>query len=331
MKNSSLFLAALLFCAAGCGRTDSATDADPGADPGADTAQVQRPPATFTVSFALNGGSGDFAPVALDSGGAAGAPTAAPERAAHCFTGWFADSAATVKFDFGAPVRENVTAYAGWKRRHTVTLVNAGDALQRQTVCDGDTLTLAMPQKLDASFVDWYVDSGFTERFGGDCPVSSDTVLYARWVRALRIEVNEYSSSCPGYRNPFVFFAAYEDEEGTYSNELKSEEWSGAEVDKDGNYYSVTGSYSTGGEADAVCRAKGSGWYLPSKCEFSRMIRLTTPQPYQPFQNKTHYWTGTTYDASSAVSYESDSTNTLYWIGEKRNTDRYKVRCVWRP
>jgi hypothetical protein len=226
-----------------------------------------------------------------------------------------------------------LTIYAGWKKRHTVTLHNVSDAPQPLYVCDGDSLTLAMPQKPDVSFVDWYADSAFTVKFGGVTKASCDTTLYARWINALRVEVSEGDGySCNGLRNPFTFFAAYEDEPGTYSNTIKPINPNIAVGDyweENGDYYTIKGSNYSGGAADATCRSKGEGWYLPSKCEFSRMMRNNT-QPFQPFPDGVTYWTSSAV-GDYAVSYEKCKDESCWTIGQKRNTDRHKVRCVWRP
>lgn len=322
MKNISVFSAALLLLCAGCGGRDGATDT------GADTTKTPEP-ARFTLSYELSGGSGDFPPVAVDSGAAAAAPGGEPGRAAYCFAGWFADSSATSPFNFGAPVTKNLTAYAGWRKQHTVTLLSVGEEPQVQYVCDGDSMLLAEPAKDSVSFVGWYADSAFTVKFEGAKNLRRDTALYARWIRALRIDVTEYSATCNGMMNPFTFFAAYEDEPGTYSNKVSGSIHPTYYPDDNGNDYSVNGNNYIGGEAIAACRSKGDGWYLPSSCEFSNMAFLKKP-PFQPFPNGATYWTSTKI-GSDAKSYSSSEVDNAWIIGTVSSTNRYKVRCAWRP
>jgi uncharacterized repeat protein (TIGR02543 family) len=319
MKNIYLFAALLLLCA-GCGGADNA--------PQGETPPPPPPPAKFTLTFDLSGGSGSFAPVTVDSGEVAAAPDGAPAKPQHCFLGWFADSAATAIFSFGDPVAKNATAYAGWRARHTVTLHNVGDAPQPLYVCDGDSLILAMPQKPDVSFVDWYADSAFTVRFGEVGILRRDTALYARWINALRIEVKRDRDFCLALQKPFTFFAAYEDEEGTYTNQIVYKERPLYGYQLDDSIYN--GNSYHGGEADAACRSKGVGWYLPTECEFINMPLFNAQPPFHPFSVGSTYWTSSPQSSLDAIACEY---NEVHWtLGcVERKTNRYKVRCVWRP
>jgi uncharacterized repeat protein (TIGR02543 family) len=330
MKNSFVLAAALLFLCAGCGSADN-TSAGEGTGTGADTTKTQPtpppPPTKFTLTYDLTGGSGSFAPVVADSGDVVSAPAGNPDKPAHCFTGWFADSAATAAFDFGTPVRRNLTVYAGWKKQHTVTLLNAGDGPQHLPVCDGDTVLLAVPAKDNVSFVGWYGDSTYSVRFGSIGQLRSDTVLYARWINGIKVNAEADGYSCNGINNPFVFFVAYEDEDGTYSNKIK-EKSSVPLWDEEYNYYNVTGRNYTGGEADAACRSKGNGWYLPSQCEFSSM-KNATALLFQPLLREVAYWNAGTGGDGWSDTYEMfDGWSAL---DTDRNDRKHKVRCVWRP
>jgi uncharacterized repeat protein (TIGR02543 family) len=326
MKSTFLFFAALPLLCAGCGGA--------GAE-GSAGAEKETPPAPvkFTLSYNLNGGSGDFAPVTVDSGAVANAPSATPSKPDGCFTGWFADSAATAPFNFDAPVVASATVYAGWEKRHTVTLRNVGDAPQRLYVCDGDAVPLPMPEKPDVSFVDWYADSAYTVKFGGVGQLRGDTALYARWINALRVEVSERSFHCPLLEKTFTFFVAYEDEQGTYTNRMacKTRELYSRHDDSIYN-----GSSYSGGEADSVCRSKGDGWYLPSGCEFGNFsFAKSETLPFQPFSIGSAYWTSSntecSWDKASFTYCELSTYGDSWAIGRSDQNKRYKVRCAWRP
>ena len=84
--------------------------------------------AVFTVTFNVNGGTGEFAAQEIESGATATAPATKPNRAHYNFDGWFTSSDggttfAASAFSFDAAITANVTLYAKWTEiTHTVTL-----------------------------------------------------------------------------------------------------------------------------------------------------------------------------------------------------------------
>ena len=68
--------------------------------------------ASYTVTFDSNGGSTVRAQ-AVRNGAKAFKP-ADPTRDGHEFAGWYTDAACTEAYDFGLPVKENLTLYAKW-------------------------------------------------------------------------------------------------------------------------------------------------------------------------------------------------------------------------
>jgi uncharacterized repeat protein (TIGR02543 family) len=91
------------------------------------------------IIFDTNGGS-SIASQHMLPGTASVAP-AAPVRSGYTFTGWFADEALTSSYDFDSPVGSEITLYAGWQERETVTPVDkevllswTGDPKTTQTV-----------------------------------------------------------------------------------------------------------------------------------------------------------------------------------------------------
>ena len=65
-----------------------------------------------TVAFNSNGGT--TVPVQLVTDGGKAAEPPAPEKADYNFSGWYADSAFALPYDFGRPVTGNITLYAKW-------------------------------------------------------------------------------------------------------------------------------------------------------------------------------------------------------------------------
>ncbi len=71
---------------------------------------------TFTVTFDLNGKPGT-APVSQNvaDGKTAAIPVTDPAADGLEFTGWYIEKECINKYDFSAPVTDNITLYAGWK------------------------------------------------------------------------------------------------------------------------------------------------------------------------------------------------------------------------
>ena len=68
--------------------------------------------ASYTVTFDSNGGSAVKAQT-VRSGAKASKP-ADPAKEGYSFAGWYTDAACTEAYDFGLPVKENLTIYAKW-------------------------------------------------------------------------------------------------------------------------------------------------------------------------------------------------------------------------
>jgi uncharacterized repeat protein (TIGR02543 family) len=274
----------------------------------------------YTVTFDL-GNSNQTQSV--DSGSVAQKP-AAPTKADSCFLGWYTSSACTDTFDFATPITANITVYAGWSKRHTITFVlNGGTGVTKCYVCDSVALSLPdEPTKDGYSFVDWCIDSVFSapffpyelinippwqgESYFIPLRVTKDTTLYALWINGEKIHRNMDNNSR-------FYWCAYEDEPGLYTNQTTGND-------------TYNGRKNTGGEANDACRSRGAGWYLPALNEI-----------YRP-DSSGNYWT------SSVSGYSYD--NAAYYIriklsevdysyswqsGSDLRTKQMRVRCVWRP
>ncbi|NYD28282.1 InlB B-repeat-containing protein [Leucobacter aridicollis] len=153
------------------------------ADVVSDAAELTLAP--VTVSFEPNGGSAvDGATVPF--GEAVAAPVD-PVRDGFTFAGWFVDAAGTVRYDFAAPVVEDVMLYAGWTEivvePHTVTFDSAGgSAVDPVTVPDGEAVAAPVDPVRDGfTFAGWFVDAAGTVRYDFAAPVVEDVMLYAGW------------------------------------------------------------------------------------------------------------------------------------------------------
>ncbi len=91
-----------------------------------------------TVTFDLNGRSGK-APEAqkIEKGQKAVRPANDPSAFGYRFTDWYKEAACTNKYDFTAPVTENITVYAGWEKLDVPD--NGVSALDPKPVITDDT------------------------------------------------------------------------------------------------------------------------------------------------------------------------------------------------
>ena len=136
----------------------------------------------YTVTFDSNGGSAVEAQ-SVSSGARASRP-ADPTLDGSQFAGWYADAALTEAYDFGLPVKANLTLYAKWDaNEYTVTFVsNGGTSVSRQTVSYGARASRPADPTLDGhAFKGWYTDKSLTEAYDFGSAVESDLALYAKW------------------------------------------------------------------------------------------------------------------------------------------------------
>lgn len=121
-----------------------------------------------------------------------------PVRAGYTFRGWYKDATCTVPFEFDrVMVSGNTSIYAGWtdnaSASYTVTYdmnyygvrirtymhyVKEGDAARR--LYDN---SLDNPARAKFAFAGWYADANGSAAYDFTAPVTSDTVIYAKWMR----------------------------------------------------------------------------------------------------------------------------------------------------
>lgn len=115
-----------------------------------------------------------------------------PQREGNfLFTGWYADKACTKKFDFGAPINEDTTIYAGWEEAAgdvvTVTYMwNYEDApdggvCNVATVQSGRKVSSYAATRENYYLEGWYTDASCTQKFDFDQRIEENHTLYARW------------------------------------------------------------------------------------------------------------------------------------------------------
>ena len=157
----------------------------------------KNPPATYTVSFNANGGSGAPSSVTKTDGVTLYLPTTEPNRSNYEFLGWSTSSTATspTYYAGGSFSRNaNTTLYAVWEyspETYTVRYnANGGTgAPSSQTKTYGVNLTLSstIPTRSGYNFLGWSTSSTATSASysaGGSYTANSGATLYAVWEKA---------------------------------------------------------------------------------------------------------------------------------------------------
>ncbi|MCR5250956.1 MAG: InlB B-repeat-containing protein [Lachnospiraceae bacterium] len=141
---------------------------------------------SVTVTFDPKGGSA-VAPQTIRTGSCATEPEA-PVREGYFFGGWHVDEGCTdgSVFDFGTPVKANITLYAKWKTLHSVSFdANGGSgSMESLQVADGEYLTFPdcefAPANAEKAFTRWFVD-GYYHYPGSRLKVTKDLTVQAQW------------------------------------------------------------------------------------------------------------------------------------------------------
>jgi len=148
------------------------------------TAHWTAAPVYYTVVFDAAGGAPALTAQAVQAGGLAAAPTAAPTKAGYTFAGWFAPEAAA-PFDFAnTPITAGLTLTAHWTAApvyYTVTFDAAGGAPAptAQTVQAGGLAAEPAPPALTGyTFAGWYLGGAL---YNFSAPVTGSITLTAQW------------------------------------------------------------------------------------------------------------------------------------------------------
>ena len=155
----------------------------------------------YSVSFNLNGGTGDFETQRIVSGETATEPETEPtkegtEDCVYEFTGWYTsdDEGKTLSetpFDFNTPIEESITLYAKWitKQWFTVTFksdIDADEDFDTARVLEGNKVSApeTNPTKAETAETIYTFDYWATadnETFNFDTPVTGNITLYAHF------------------------------------------------------------------------------------------------------------------------------------------------------
>ena len=146
-------------------------------------------PVNYAITFNVDGGSAVSGQTVEQGYNATEPPV--PTKEGYTFGGWYLDSELTQLYDFTTPITAETTLYAKWienaKPTYTVTFnVNGGSSVSSQTIEEGETATEPNnPTKSGYTFNGWYSDSGLTQSFNFNTPITSDTNIYAKWTESI--------------------------------------------------------------------------------------------------------------------------------------------------
>lgn len=142
---------------------------------------------SYEVVYKLNNGQGDKFDY-ISVGGKLERPEN-PVRDQYNFSGWFSDPECTKAYQFGGTLSSDIIIYAGWAQTSaTLTFdynYTGSPAAFTQIVEIGQKATLPEePEREMYRFDGWYTGrDNDSEKFDFNGAVSSDTTLYAHWVR----------------------------------------------------------------------------------------------------------------------------------------------------
>ncbi|BDR52165.1 hypothetical protein KIM372_00720 [Bombiscardovia nodaiensis] len=136
---------------------------------------------TYTVSFDPQ--NGQTIPDQLAAPGETVNPPSNPTKSDSRFEGWYTSINGGDRWNFTTDtISNNITLYAHWTDKYTVTFKSQGSVIGSQRVFSGQAAT----QPTDPSVTGWIFQGWYTSESGGyqwnfSSTVTSDITLYARW------------------------------------------------------------------------------------------------------------------------------------------------------
>lgn len=152
---------------------------------------------TQTVTF-MKDAETPFDTSVVKKGNTVGIP-AEPTNDGYSFGGWYKDVNCTTVYDFNTPVNEDITLYAKWLAKYTVSFdTDGGSTVETQTVVTGNKATkpTSNPTKKGYNFIGWYTDNTYTTEFDFENTIITDnTTIYAKFEDASIFKLDGYTFS----------------------------------------------------------------------------------------------------------------------------------------
>lgn len=200
---------------------------------------------TQTVTFMKDSKTTYDASV-VKKGNTVGVP-AEPINDGYSFAGWYTDVKCTTAYDFNLPVNTDITLYAKWLAKYTVSFdTDCGSTVETQTVVTGDKATIptSTPTKKGYNFVGWYTDNTYTTEFDFENTIITDnTTIYAKFEDASIIRLNGYTfnkiSTLEELTTGYYVIGGYNEKANTnyYMGEISGDIFSADATYK--NYYGI--------------------------------------------------------------------------------------------
>ena len=157
---------------------------------------------THNIHFDLNGGTGTANSIHfVENGDAISLPT--PTLAGHRLTGWFTSVSGGTEVTGATSIENSMMLYARWIKQHTVTYdangVSSTDLPAAATVDVGGIVTVsAAPTAVGYYFMGWNKNGdGSGDTVSGDLQLNEDMTLYAQWVPAFDVTLDENYAGAP--------------------------------------------------------------------------------------------------------------------------------------
>ncbi|MCG8403101.1 MAG: InlB B-repeat-containing protein, partial [Firmicutes bacterium] len=148
-----------------------------------------------------------------------------PAKEGHTFDGWYSDKGLTAKYNFAAPLSQNVILYPKWTKQsgggtepgeptYTVTFETGKDpdtggwnaSIDPQEVVSGETAE--DPGFFDSGYgylvLGWYTDSELTDKYHFGDGVTSDLTLYPNWMRYILKNDLKKEGGSGSEENPYL-------------------------------------------------------------------------------------------------------------------------------
>lgn len=150
---------------------------------------------TQTVTF-MKDAETPFDTSVVKKGNTVGVP-AKPTNDGYSFGGWYTDVNCTTAYDFNSPVNTDITLYAKWLAKYTVSFdTDGGSTVESQTVVTGNKATkpTSTSTKKGYNFVGWYTDNTYTTEFDFENTIITDnTTIYAKFEDASIFKLDGYT------------------------------------------------------------------------------------------------------------------------------------------
>ncbi len=168
---------------------------------------------TYTVEFLDSTNASVATNQTINENTCATKPTN-PTKTGYKFINWYTDTNFTTIFDFTTKINSNTKIYAKFEElaKYDVDFLdeNGSTVAQSQTVTEGECATKPSdPTKEGYTFKGWYTDDDFTTAFDFTTKITTDTVIYAKFVDPTSIQI-EVSKSGGNNEGAYVEFEMLE-------------------------------------------------------------------------------------------------------------------------